>query len=136
MMRKVLIILIVLFSVFMAIGCTSNTGNNTQTPETPAERPAVPVSNLTSENSTAVRIVEVLIENYSFNPKSVTVYPEDTVRWTNMDSVNHTVTGSTFDSGQLAKGDTFEYRFTEPGVYDYHCSIHPFMKGTVVVEKA
>lgn len=153
-MRRELIILIVLFSVFMAIGCTGNRGNETQipatpveTPSTPVEEPATPVegattvtpatvtdSNVTSEAGSEGKIVEVSIKDFSFNPESVTVSTGDTVRWTNMDSASHTVSGPTFESGILKNGDSFEFLFTDPGVYDYSCSIHPSMKGTVIVE--
>jgi len=142
-MKRGLIILIVLFSVFMAIGCTSNKGNDTQIPATPVETPSIPVegsttvtdSNVTSETGGEGKIVEVSIKNFSFNPESVTVSTGDTVRWTNMDSVDHTVSGPAFESGILTNGGSFEFLFTEPGVYNYSCSIHPSMKGTVIVEK-
>ena len=40
-----------------------------------------------------------------------------------------------FDSGQLAKGDEFEFTFEESGTYEYFCEIHPAtMSGRVVVE--
>jgi len=141
-MRREFVILLVLFSVFMAIGCTSNTGNDTQIPATPTETPSIPVeepatvpdSNATSETGDEGKIVEVSIKDFSFNPESVTVSAGDTVRWTNMNSVGHTVSGPTFESGILENGDSFEFLFTDPGVYDYSCSIHPSMKGTVIVE--
>ncbi len=126
-MRKQLIILPVLFSVFLAIGCA---GNNTQQPATPAETPAAP------QAAGEGKIVDVSISNFAFNPASVTVSTGDTVRWTNQDSATHTVKGSSFESGSLAQGDTYEFKFTKAGTYDYTCSIHPSMKGTVtVVEK-
>jgi len=126
-MRKQIIILLVLFGVFLAIGCA---GNNTQQPAAPAETPATP------QAAGEGKIVDVSISNFAFTPASVTVSAGDTVRWTNQDSTTHTVKGSSFESGQLAQGDTYEFTFTEPGVYDYACSIHPSMKGTVtVVEK-
>lgn len=143
-MRKQVIILLVLFSVFLAIGCA---GNNTQQPSAPAETPveatvtpiqtpSLPVSNATPQAASGSKIVDVSISNFAFTPASVTVSTGDTVRWTNQDSATHTVKGSFFESGSLAQGDTYEFTFTEPGVYDYACSIHPSMKGTVtVVEK-
>lgn len=141
-MRREFVILLVLFSVFMVMGCTSNTGNDTQIPETPSETPSIPVeepvtvsdSNATSETGGEGEIVEVSIKDFSFNPESITVSAGDTVRWTNMDSVDHTVSGPSFESGILENGDSFEFLFTDPGVYDYSCSIHPSMKGTVTVE--
>lgn len=80
----------------------------------------------------------VKVQNYAFTPASITVVIgiNNTVTWTNMDSVTHTVTANdgSFNSGDLAPGQTFTHTFTAPGSFGYHCSIHTFMKGTVVVE--
>ena len=60
-----------------------------------------------------------------------------TVTWTNDDDAPHTVTfdgDAVEDSGELAKGDTFEATFDEPGSYSYVCAIHPKMTATVTVE--
>jgi plastocyanin len=79
--------------------------------------------------------VEVSINNFAFNPESVTISTGDTVRWTNLDSANHTATGSTFDSGILQEGESYEFQFTDAGTYEYSCLIHPSMRGSVIVEK-
>jgi plastocyanin len=83
----------------------------------------------------AVASNQVSIQNFSFGPGTVTVSPGVTVTWTNDDSVTHTVTAAdgSFDSSSLAPGQGFSYTFTTPGTYAYHCSIHPFMTGEVVV---
>ncbi len=136
-MRRELAIFIVLLSVFLAIGCAG------KEPATPAEKPAVtpvetpvaPVSDVTPQPVDEGKIVEVAIENFSFNPASVEILTGDTVRWTNMDSATHTVRGPTFESKVLEKGDTYEFLFTDAGTYNYDCSIHPSMKGTVVVKE-
>lgn len=77
----------------------------------------------------------VNIVNYAFNPAVLSVPTGTTVTWTNGDSVAHTVTSDTgaFESGNLAKGQSFSYTFNTAGTYDYICSIHPSMKGKVVV---
>ncbi len=78
----------------------------------------------------------VYIQNYAFNPASLTVKAGDTVTWTNKDSVSHTVTSDTglFGSSPLANGQTFSYTFTTAGSYAYTCSIHPAMHGTIIVQ--
>lgn len=91
------------------------------------------MSSLTAATVSAQRTVDVSIQNFAFNPASVQVSKGDTVRWTNIDSTDHTVTGSTFNSGLIHKGQSFEFQFTTPGSYSYICSIHPSMKGTVKV---
>jgi plastocyanin len=77
----------------------------------------------------------VKIAGFAFGPASVTVAAGQTVTWTNADRVPHTVTadGGAWNSGPLAPGASFSFTPTRPGTYAYHCSIHPFMRGTVVV---
>jgi plastocyanin len=79
----------------------------------------------------------ISMENFAFNPSTLTVSNGTTVTWINNDNVDHTVTaeGGLFDSGTLTKGENFTYTFTEPGTYSYSCSIHPSMKGTIIVQQ-
>ena len=58
------------------------------------------------------------------------------VSWRNDDSSKHTVTADdrSFDSGPISPGETFDKAFDSLGEFRYHCSIHPFMKGVVIVE--
>jgi plastocyanin len=80
---------------------------------------------------------EVSMEGIAFNPAEVTVKAGDTVTWTNNDSVAHDVTADSFKSGAgggMSGGDTFEHTFQEAGSFDYVCTVHPGMEGTVVVE--
>jgi len=78
--------------------------------------------------------IEVKIEDYAFEEKTLTIKAGTTVVWENYDSAPHTVTGDGLDSGKMSKGDTYEYTFTEPGTYEYYCAYHPSMTGTVIVE--
>jgi plastocyanin len=81
--------------------------------------------------------VSVGIRDFSFNPNTITVVigVNNTVVWTNNGTLDHTVTanGGSFLSGDLAPGLSFTNTFTTPGTFPYHCSIHPVMKGTVIV---
>ena len=135
-MRKEPVIFMVLLSIFLAIGCA---GNEPATPAetpvvTPVETPVAPVSDVTPQPVDEGKIVEVDIQNSAFNPQSVAISTGDTVRWKNMDSIAHTVRGPAFESEVLEEGDTYEFLFTDAGTYNYDCSIHPSMKGTVVVK--
>jgi plastocyanin len=76
---------------------------------------------------------QVKIVNFTFSPAVITVHAGQTVEWTNRDAVAHTVDLSGVISNVLNRGDTYTQRFTAPGTYRYICSIHPFMRGTVVV---
>lgn len=57
------------------------------------------------------------------------------ITWINKDSTPHHVVSDTglFDSGNLNKGQTYNYTFYQAGNYSYHCSIHPSMTGTIFV---
>ncbi len=74
----------------------------------------------------------------SFSPTAIEVDPGTTVTWTNNDSVIHTVadTQKTFDSKFIQPGATWKYTFETPGQYDYLCTLHPWMKGTISVESS
>ncbi len=71
-----------------------------------------------------------------FDPVSFTVKAGTTVTWVNKDGAAHTVTSSDsklFDSGNVDAGGTYKFTFTQPGTYQYYCTLHPWMKGTMIV---
>ena len=82
--------------------------------------------------------IEVKIDNFAFAPQRIVVQAGTTVTWTNADDAPHTVASSTkvFKSGALDTEDKFSFTFATPGTYEYFCSLHPHMTGTVVVEAA
>jgi plastocyanin len=72
----------------------------------------------------------------SFDPPQINVPTGSIVSWTNSDSIQHTVTSDEqglFDAGPISRGDTFENVFDSAGEFNYHCAIHPFMTGVVMV---
>jgi plastocyanin len=80
---------------------------------------------------------QVSMKDIKFDPAEVTVKPGDAVTWVNDDSVGHDVTADGFKSGDpggMQNGDTFEHTFEKAGTFDYVCSVHPGMEGTVTVE--
>lgn len=71
-----------------------------------------------------------------YTPAAITVMigRNNTVIWTNYDSIAHTVTSTGFfDSGSISAGSSFAHTFTTPGTYHYFCVYHPWMNGTVTV---
>jgi len=78
-----------------------------------------------------------------YDPSPVTIKPGTSVTWTNNDSTLHTVSsglpeqgavGTLFDSNLIAPGKTFTHAFDKAGSFDYSCTLHPFMRGQVVVK--
>ena len=78
---------------------------------------------------------QVTIDNFAFAPATLTVKVGGTVTWTNRDEEPHTVaaTDGSFHSPGMGTGATFSHAFPTAGKFDYVCSIHPSMHGTVVV---
>lgn len=94
------------------------------------------------EQANAITIVKGA--SYSSNPQfyspatvTVVIGKNNTVTWFNGDDTVHTVTGvqGLFDSGNVNPGGSWSYTFTQPGTYSYYCTIHPYMKGTIVVKQ-
>ena len=79
-------------------------------------------------------IHDVQIKNFEFVPKVLTIKSGDSVTWTNLDDVTHTVTSADFDTGALGKGESKTLTFDSPGTYAYMCAVHPDMQGAVIVE--
>jgi plastocyanin len=77
---------------------------------------------------------QTLIKDFSFAP--LTVKAGTTVTWVNMDDEPHSVVSDAglFRSGGLDTNESFSYKFERPGSYPIHCSIHPRMVASIVVE--
>ena len=110
--------------VLLAAGCGSNAGSGatTQTPATAGSGGAV----------------HVVMRNLFFNPDAVAAKVGQTVTWANEDSSPHNVmyvSGPRFTSSRpiLNPGDRFSITPTEAGTIHYFCSLHPWMKATIVV---
>ena len=99
-----------------------------------AAAPARPTASAPAPPPSPVAATSVDIANFAFSPAVITVRAGATVTWTNRDEDAHTVaiTGTPV-SPPLQSGDAFTHRFDRPGTYSYVCSIHPSMRGMVVV---
>lgn len=77
----------------------------------------------------------VTIEGVKYDPPTVTVKRGDSVTWTNKDPYPHTVTApGAFDSKEIGADRKWTYVARKAGRYDYICTLHPNMKGTLVVQ--
>jgi plastocyanin len=124
-----LIILIILIIVGVGIYLISTGNNNSPAPVTDTtnqQQTSQPPPNLTSAIS---------IANFAFSPATLTVKVGTTVVWTNNDSVGHQIKSNTnaFGSNILNSGDRYQFTFNNAGTFGYICSIHPSMKGTIIV---
>jgi plastocyanin len=90
----------------------------------------------TAARATGGQTVTVVMTNRAYDPQQVTVKVGDTVTWVNQDAPQHDVVADNgeFKSQLFDKGQSFSYTFTKAGTYPYHCSIHPGMTGTVIVQ--
>ena len=80
---------------------------------------------------------EVVIDNFSFSPQTLTLPAGATVNWTNRDSMSHTVTSTDkrFPKSPVLKpGQSYSNTFAAAGTYSYFCSIHPRMTGKIIVK--
>ena len=74
-------------------------------------------------------------------PSVIVIDSGNQVTWVNHDSAFHSVTSGfygepteLFDSGHLDPFESYTLNFDEIGTYDYFCTLHPWMKGQVIVE--
>ena len=125
----------VLFSLLLLTlaGCSSSSGSKTAVAPSSSK-----AASTASSSSTAVAgAAQIVIDNFTFSPATLTVTPGEKVTVVNKDSTTHTVTATgnkAFDTGDIASGATTT--FTAPstdGSYPYICTIHQFMHGTLTV---
>ncbi len=79
----------------------------------------------------------IRINGMAFGPTTITIKAGQTITWVNQDAIDHTVTDDQggWDSGPLAPGKSYQMTFSKPGQYTYHCTIHPFMTGKIIVSQ-
>ncbi len=81
------------------------------------------------------RGTEVRIDNFTFNPGTLTVAVNSAVTWVNKDDLPHVVASNDglFKSKALDTDQAYSFTFTRAGTYAYYCSLHPTMVGTITV---
>ena len=79
---------------------------------------------------------QVVIDNFTFAPQTVTVPAGAKIVWVNHDDIPHNVvsTDQKFKSKALDTNDQFSFTFNEPGTYQYFCGLHPRMTGKIIVQ--
>jgi plastocyanin len=129
-----------LFLVFIA-ACGSGTSYSSPPPPPAAGPPPAPPP------PPPPGTFSVNIQDYDYAPSSITITAGQSIRWTNTGAVLHSVTSDSvgaFSSaylngagtdvyGQPTAGGTYTRKFSSAGTFPYHCGVHDYMKGTVVV---
>ena len=90
-----------------------------------------------SQSGSSTSSSAVTISDFKFQPATITVAGGTGVTVTNDDSTAHTATaddGNSFDTGTVDPGSSGTISVKKPGSYPYHCDIHPFMHGKLVVK--
>ena len=87
------------------------------------------------ESSASASAGTVNIDNFSFSPSPNSVKAGTLVTWINHDDIPHNIvaTDKSFASPVLDTDEKFSHRFDTPGKYNYYCSLHPKMTGSLVV---
>ena len=77
----------------------------------------------------------IVIENFTFAPRTLTLTKGTSIPVRNTDGVTHTfsATDGSFDTGDIPSGASKVVTLTTAGTFAYRCNIHPSMTGTVVV---
>ena len=94
---------------------------------------ATAIAGATSFAGTATPAQTIVIQDFAFNPATMTVKPGTTVFWRNLDVSAHQITGGDFDSGRLYKGQYWAVKYEKPGVFTYICSFHPSMQAQITI---
>ncbi|MCO5221843.1 MAG: plastocyanin/azurin family copper-binding protein [Thermomicrobiales bacterium] len=77
-------------------------------------------------------VTDVAVRDNTFSPDSIEIEPGTTVTWTWEGKSDHNVYGDGLES-PIQKTGTYAYTFDDSGQYDYECTLHPGMKGRVIV---
>lgn len=110
----------------------------------PTAIPETPPASTAPTEKPAPKTHDVAIQNFAFAPPELKIKVGDSVKFTQKDSVAHTVDTDPhpdhtqlpgFVSGSLSQGQSYTHAFTKAGTFTYHCSPHPSMKGKIIVEE-
>lgn len=127
--------LVIIVGVVVLMASNNSTAPTTETVDTSRnndEQPQEETEIIAQEEN------DITYKGFAVSPSTITVKKGTTVTWTNQDDAQHDVTPdeetADFKASELfGKGETYAVTFNTPGMYAYHCSPHPYMKGTIEV---
>lgn len=137
---RTLVMALTMAATMTACGGSSSPTQPTPTP-TPAPTPA-PTPNPTPNPPTGAQRITIgsnaqSAGNQAFGANPLTIAVGTTVTWVNDDNVPHTATANTgggFNTGTINANSSASFTFASAGTVPYHCTIHPGMMGTIVVQ--
>jgi plastocyanin len=102
----------------------------------PTTMPTAPPSSAASPAPQPSPALVVHMKDFAYSPKDAVVKVGDTIQFVNDDESAHTVTADdkSYDSGYMAKGQTWSKTYAKAGVYPYFCAYHAFMRATLTVK--
>jgi plastocyanin len=135
----VTVIIVILLIVGGVVALTHKSSYNTNNTPSTNGYSQNSSNNSATSNSQTPAAGSVEIKNMMFTPSQITVQKGAKVTWTNNDTTTHTVVDDLSNvggpaSGDIAPGSTYSFTFTKTGSFQYHCKIHPSMRGTIVVK--
>jgi len=118
---------------WMVLGSNSQNTDSTRVGDAPA------ASDVTDK--TDATVVTVNMKNTAFTPQKIKIKKGTTVKWVNEDDIRHNVVAADENDERalptqaslFGKGGTYQFTFTTVGTFDYKCTPHPFMTGSVEV---
>jgi plastocyanin len=115
-----------------AVAVMSACGGSTSTPSSPTPTPTPTPTTANVGIPAGART----LGSAAYAPNPVTISAGSTVTWTNNDTIAHTSTSDNgaFDSGAIAAGGKFSFTFNTKGTFPYHCTFHPGMVASVIVQ--
>ena len=115
----------------LLVACGGSAGSPTTAPS-----PTSPTPSNDPSAAVAIPVGAQSLGSRAYMPDEINVATGSTVTWTNTDRESHTSTSdeSGWNSGTIAPGSRFSFTFQRAGTFRYHCTIHPGMVGTVVVQ--
>ncbi|MDH5416154.1 MAG: plastocyanin/azurin family copper-binding protein [Nitrosopumilus sp.] len=135
MIKKIVIMsIVIVLIVILVLSISSNSDKkNTETSDLVVEGDVI--------MPTKVSRPGCEVQDICYIPSSIVIEKGKQVTWVNQDSAFHSVTSGfydepteLFDSGHLDPFESFYFTFDESGTYDYFCTLHPWMRGQVIVE--
>jgi plastocyanin len=123
------------FMLAVSAGCGSS-NSSSSSPSAPSPTPTPSPTPSASPTTITIQSGARTLSTFAFVPNPATVSQGAVVTWSNTDTTTHDMVSDTgvWDSGRIAPSDSFKFTFAAKGTYPYHCSIHPGMTGTIVVQ--